>query len=270
MQIPADKWYSAIFQRLSRRQFEERSLPEEIIDRLSVVARQLNDDVPGARAVLVTENPSAVFKGAVGAYGKIKGAPAYVAFVGNMEDSSVQEKVGRLGEIFVLEATSLGLATCWIGAFFRPNLVRSQINIDSDEQVLAVSPIGFAKEHYTLEEKLMSGIVMSRKRKNLEELYLNKPTEPLSPWVQSALEAARIAPSAVNRQPWRFSVENEAIKISVDNSRDSYHISKRLDCGIAMAHIEIAANHEGVVGQWEHLSSPDVARFRKSNEVKVG
>jgi len=65
-------------------------------------------------------------------------------------------------------------------------------------------------------------------------------------WIISALEAARMAPSAVNRQPWRFSVEeDDSIKISVDSFRDPYRISKRLDCGIAMVHIEVGAGHIG-------------------------
>ena len=36
---------------------------------------------------------------------------------------------------------------------------------------------------------------------------------------------------------------------------------KRLDCGIAMLHIEVAALNCGVKGKWELLASPQVARF---------
>ncbi|AHF08429.1 hypothetical protein DESME_02545 [Desulfitobacterium metallireducens DSM 15288] len=42
----------------------------------------------------------------------------------------------------------------------------------------------------------------------------------------------------------------------------SYHISKRLDCGIAMAHLEIGAAHEGATCQWELLTGLEVARFK--------
>lgn len=197
------------------------------------------------------------------AYGKIRNAPAYAAFIGEMDDRNVQEKAGRLGEFLILEATSLGLGTCWVGASFRPDAVRSQIELKSDEQVLAVSPLGFVKEQYSLEEKLMAGLVKSSKRKSLEELWLEKPIGPVPRWISTSLEAARLAPSAVNRQPWRFSVEDKSIKLSVDNVKDSYHISKRLDCGIAMAHVEIAAVHSGEAGIWEYLSNPGVARFKK-------
>lgn len=261
MKIPVDKWYTAIFRRRSRRQLDGRALPGDIVDSLLDFSRQLNDQVKGARAVLVTENPDEVFKGAVGSYGKIKGAPAYVAFLGNIKDPHVQEKVGYLGEFFILEAISRGLATCWVGGFFRPEVVRDQIGITKDEQVLAVSPIGFAENRFTLEEKIMSGFATNYKRKNLKTLSSFVDRYPLPIWISSALEAARLAPSAVNRQPWRFSVENDTIKISVDNDRDSYHIST-LDCGIAMAHVELGANHEGFAGQWEYLSGLDVARFK--------
>lgn len=262
MQIPVDKLYSAIFQRRSRRRFDGRTLPHELIDDLQGFSEQVNGRVVGARSIVVTENPDNVFKGAIGSYGKIKGAPAYVAFIGNMQDVKVQEMVGYLGELFILGATSLGLGTCWVGGFFHPEVVQSQIRLADDEKVLAVSPLGFVNQKYSLEEKMMSGFATtSHKRKKLETMCLIETTESFPPWVRSALEAARLAPSAVNRQPWRFTVEEKTIKISVDSTKDSYNISKRLDCGIAMAHIEIGANQEGVTGKWEYLTGGDVARF---------
>ena len=65
----------------------------------------------------------------------------------------------------------------------------------------------------------------------------------------------------MNRQPWRFYVEPNGITISVDNSLLEWGISKRLDCGIAMLHIEVAALDSGVKGRWELLEAPQVARF---------
>jgi hypothetical protein len=262
MQIPVDKWYPAVFKRCSRRQFNARNLPESILSHLLSFTQNLNRHIQGARAVVVTDEPEEIFKGAIGSYGKIKGAPAYVAFLGNMKDPNVQEKVGILGEFFILEATSIGLATCWVGGFFKPDVAQAHINFDSDEQVIAISPLGFVEDKFTLEEKLMSSLVTSRKRKNLETLLVGSSEVPLSNWVSTALEAARLAPSAVNRQPWRFTLENEVLRVSVDNGRDSSHVSKRLDCGIAMAHIEVGAKYMGVTGEWKFLEGLDVAQFK--------
>lgn len=77
-------------------------------------SRELEKNIDGARAV-ITSNSDKVFRGAIGSFGKINGAPAYVAFIGNMEDLYVQEKVGYIGECFILEAAFLGLATCRAG-----------------------------------------------------------------------------------------------------------------------------------------------------------
>ncbi|MCK5654431.1 MAG: nitroreductase family protein, partial [Dehalococcoidia bacterium] len=75
------------------------------------------------------------------------------------------------------------------------------------------------------------------------------------------LEAATLAPSAINRQPWRFYVEPDSITVSIYGSRLEFGISKRLDCGIAMLHIEVAALDCGVQGKWEFLEAPKVSRF---------
>ena len=74
-------------------------------------------------------------------------------------------------------------------------------------------------------------------------------------------EAARLAPSAVNRQPWRFNVETNSITVSVNTPRREYGLSKRLCCGIAMLHIEVAALSCGASGSWTFLEPPLVARF---------
>lgn len=262
MQIPHEKWYDAVFQRRSRRQFNGKSLDSEVLTQLISFSNELNKESCGVRTKIVNHDPKDVFKGAIGSYGKIKGAPAYVAFIGNIEDSHVQEKVGYMGECFILEATSKGLATCWVGGFFRPEVVMKQISISEKEQVLAISPLGYALEQYSFEEKIMSGFASGHKRKDMEVLCLDGYKKNWPVWVKTALELGRLAPSAVNRQPWRFSVDTDAIKISVDNLKDSYHISKRLDCGIAMLHIEIGIKHEGLRGQWEYLDQSDVAIFK--------
>jgi len=80
-------------------------------------------------------------------------------------------------------------------------------------------------------------------------------------WVRIALEAARLAPSAMNRQPWGFEVAPGSITVSVRTGGPEMTISKRLDCGIAMLHIEVAAMSRGVRGSWEWLKPPGVARF---------
>jgi hypothetical protein len=260
MEIPHARWYPAIAIRRSRRLFDPTPIPAEFIGNLTTVCNEFRP-YSSARSVLISRSPDNVFKGAIGHYGKIKGTPACVAFIGDMRDPHIQEKVGYTGEGIILEATVLGLGTCWVGGFFRPQVAASLAHCTSNEKVLAVTPIGFPAEKVSLEERIMTGFGKTHKRKPLFELLTEGQLTILQEWVQKALEAARLAPSAVNRQPWRFSVSSNSITVSTDDLHDSYHISKRMDCGIAMLHIETAAIACGVMGGWEFHSPPEVAQF---------
>jgi nitroreductase len=161
----------------------------------------------------------------------------------------------------VLEATAMELGTCWVGGFFRKSEAAKVLRIGRREKVFAVTPVGRAVDSHTLEERTMKALARSHQRRSLVELVDPAALEKAPGWMVAALEAARVAPSAVNRQPWRFRLGVDRITVSVDRPGFHLGISKRLDCGIAMLHIEVAAIAEGVRGTWELLESPGVASF---------
>jgi len=216
---------------------------------------------PNARSCLVTESVKDVFKSIIGSYGKIKGAPAFIAFIGNMNSASVQEEVGYTGEGVILEATTLGLNTCWVAGFFKPESVVSLVEIKSNERVLAVTPVGYARRFESLEEQLMTGFGRTHQRVPISKLMSKMRNDELPEWIRASIQAARLAPSAVNRQPWGFNVQDGSITVYVRTGGSEFSVSKRLDCGIAMLHIEVAALNCGVRGDWQLLKAPRVARF---------
>ncbi len=247
MELPVVSWYKAIFVRRSRRTLLNDPLPQEKLD---VLRRSCHDFRPftGARAAVVLEPGTDVFKGIVGAYGKIKNASCYVAFIGDMQKTHVQEAVGYTGEGIILQATALGLATCWVGGFFRPEIVKNHLMLQEHERVLAVTPVGLAPDSFSFQEKFMSGFGQMHRRKPLPNMISGNT--PLSPWMRSALQAARLAPSAVNRQPWRFIIGERSLTVTSNKGPNSYNIARRLDCGIAMLHLELGARFAGAQGSW--------------------
>jgi hypothetical protein len=210
----------------------------------------------------VTESADSVFKGIIGSYGRIKNAPAFIAFIGKMDGPFVQEQVGYTGEGIILEATALGLSTCWVGGFFRAEIAASLAEVSHGERVLAVTPVGYARESESLQEKLMTGFARSHNRVAISKLARGLPREKWPDWVNPSLEAARRAPSAANRQPWGFDVQDDGITVFVRTAGPEFNVSKRLDCGIAMLHLEVAALDSGCRGKWEFLPSPQVAIFK--------
>lgn len=261
MNIPYSRWFRVIEKRRSRRRFDLKPLEATV---LSQIACACTDFRPfrNARAAVITESPDKVFKGAIGPYGKIKGAPAFIAFIGNMDSPNVWEQVGYTGEGIILEAEALNLATCWVAGFFRPKMVASLTEIGKGERVLAVTPIGYAARSHSLEERVMTGFGLTHRRRPLSGLVTGLLEPEWPQWAKLALEAARLAPSAVNRQPWRFKVEPDSVTVSVNTIGREYGLSKRLCCGIAMLHIEVAALTCGMRGSWEFLEPPLVARFK--------
>lgn len=259
MQLPVKRWYPAIKTRHSRRQYNRMSLKENHLALLMETLKNFHP-FPDVRAVLVTESPEEVFKGLIGSYGRVNGAPAYLAFIGDDKSPTVNENLGYLGEGLILEATTLGLGTCWIAGSFNSEKVKSKIEISPDEKVFAVTPVGYTGDK-TWGEKFMSFAIKSQKRKEISEI-IDGSVEKLLPWAKTAIESARLAPSAVNRQPWLFRMNDDStVTISEDNKKSIGHLSKRLDCGIAMLHFQLAAAQAGVLGSWEYLESPAVARF---------
>ncbi len=266
MDIPFSRWHSAIKKRRSRRHFDpHRPIEPDILAKLDTLCNQFTP-FPNTRSRLVTKSVDNVFKGIIGRYGKIKGAPAFIAFIGDMNSPFVQEEVGYTGEGIILEATALGLNTCWVGGFFRPESVASLIEIGSKERVLAVTPVGYARKFESLEEKLMTGFGRTHKRLSISKLVNGMEIVKWPEWARASLEAARLAPSAVNRQPWGFNVEANGITVFVRTSGPEFNVSKRLDCGIAMLHIEVAALSSGVKGDWKLLEAPGVGRFCTVND----
>ncbi len=256
------QWYTAINARISRRKYEKgKPITADARQRLQEVCSRFKP-FSGVRMEFVAEPPDDVFANAVGFYGNIKGAPAFLAFVGDSSDPNVQEKMGYTGEAAILEATVLGLGTCWVALTYNARRVKSLIKLEKNEEIICVSPVGYTSDKWSFEEKVQSGFGSNHKRRPLQSMVSGIPSAKWPVWAKAAVEAARLAPSAVNRQPWHFHIEEDSITVSVKGRGPEFNVAMRLDCGIAMLHIELGALSRGAAGKWELLQHPQVARFR--------
>jgi len=259
----ADRWLEVVPMRRSRRSYTGEHMPSESLDVLEALAADLRPWA-NARGVVIREAPASVFLGIVGSYGGISGAPSAVVLVGGKNVPG--EWVGYIGEALVLEATALGLDTCWVGGFFSAAATRRVVPMADGERAHAVIALGHAQECVSRRERVLFGQGRAKCRRALEEIAPGAARWPT--WARRGLEAVRVAPSAMNRQPWRFIYDEgseraeEAVTVSFEGA-DAPRISKRLDCGIAMLHFELGAMAEGVRGAWEFLDSLQVARFAR-------
>lgn len=213
---------------------------------------------PGARAIVLAEAPPEIFTGwLLGVYGKVS-SPSALVFVGDRRLPDAAARTGYTAEGAALEATALGFSTCWIGGGVRRREVMWMLGLEEHEHVYSISALGYSHEDKTLGERATAGMARAGSRRSLEAIAPGSEFWP--EWVKSGLELVRVAPSATNRQPWRFALEGRSVRLFFEG-RDTPVISKRLDCGIAMLHFELGARSAGVEGRWELLEGNDVARW---------
>ncbi|MDR3687090.1 MAG: nitroreductase family protein [Coriobacteriia bacterium] len=256
----AAEWLGAASRRRSRRAFEPTDAEPSRLARLSTLCDEWHP-YPDARVVLVAHPAIDIFTGIVGSYGKVKGAPHVLVFIGDERTEFTDQHVGYTGEAIVLEATVLGLATCWVGGFFSAKRVAQIVELGPGERAYAVSPLGTPLNSDSLVERTMAGMAGARKRKRVTEIAPGIEQGDWPTWAVAAVETARVAPSAMNRQPWRFRFEDGGLVIAKDAPFETPKVTKRFDIGIAMLHVELAAHAHGLTGRWTDLVGSDVARF---------
>ncbi len=260
--MPVAEWASAITIRRSVRTFTGQPVDAGALGDL----RDFCSGLPGtsvARIVVAEEVPPDLFTGVIiGSYGRVVGARSALVVIGRSEARAAQESMGYLGEAALLQATAMGLGTCWIAGSFKREIASKLAEVGEDEQIFAVSPVGHAEERPRRGERLLKAAVRAKKRRPIDDMASGFDADQWPDWAAEGVRLARIAPSAANRQPWRFDFEPGAVTVSVVDRGVDGSISRLLDVGIAMLHFEIGARLMGVAGVWQLLEPPAVARYQ--------
>jgi nitroreductase len=199
MDVKAE-WYDQIPRRISRRRYDGRPVAGELREQLGEFCAGASAAVEAeqVRVLLVDDPRRQLFTGLVGGYGKVAGTSLAAAFVGRAAGGGVpdvvQDAAGYLGEAFILEATRLGLGTCWIAASF-DKAAAGLLGLEDDERVVAVTPVGYPTEQQPGGERLLRTLVKASARHSVEKLAPGILDGGWPDWAVSAVQAARLAPS---------------------------------------------------------------------------
>jgi nitroreductase len=213
----------------------------------------------GASPEVVSDRASPGLR--LGTWGIVRGAPSFVAGGVRRGPTALLDFGWALEEI-VLEITERGLGTCWLaGTFFRAGFARA-IDLQKDELLPAVTPVGRVRHRPTLLDATMRAGAGSSGRRPWRSLFfegeLGRPLtqRTAGPWAP-CLEAVRRAPSASNAQPWRIvrEADRPAFRLLVA-ARGVSASWRRLDAGIALCHFHLAARQLGLPGDWRLLAPP--------------
>ena len=193
----------------------------------------------------------------------ISGTDTYIA--GKMRRADhAEEAFGYTFEKVVLFAESLGVGTTWIAGTMNRDAFERAMDLLDDEVMPCVSPLGYPAKKMSIREALMRKGVKADSRLDFRQLFFEGSfdvslTTDKAGKLAEVLEAVRLAPSAVNKQPWRIVVCGDKVHFYEKQSRGYVDGSgwdiQKIDMGIALCHFELAAQECGFSVSFE-LNDP--------------
>lgn len=201
--------------RHSVRQYLNKPIEKEKKEILNNTANFINQKT-GLNIKMFYDEPS-VFKSILAHYGKFKNVTNYIVLAGNKNS---EEELGYYGETLVLTAQELGLNTCWTALTYNKSNIK--INLGKQEKVHCVIALGYGETQ---------GV--QRKSKTVDQvlkLIGDKPS-----YLDEAVEACLLAPTAMNQQKFKIICENGKIDIK----KNGIGFYTDMDLGIVKCHFEM-------------------------------
>ena len=224
------EWADAVYRRSAVRQYT--GAPDEAqLARLGQLARKLSWQGVTIR----------LFQGP-GLRSSIRGTDVYAVIVA--KQGTPMENEGYMGEALVLEATAMGLGTCWLAKGFYADVISQNVKLANDEAIHCVIAIGKC-----------SLPTFAPKRSPIEKIcgMTEAQLDAVGAWQAAAVKAARVAPSAMNLQQWRLKVTGADITFSDEALFFKKYTA--LDRGICMLHAAVGAASLGRSPRWKKVDN---------------
>ena len=260
-----------IRERHSVREYDGKPLAQAELDALGAVVGECARE-SGLDIQLVGDNPEAF--NVIARFGLIRGCLTHIAFVvddGKASDATsgtntaaeaaatgtatgaaadgvaetgcaemrgarrtaVDEAIGYWGQKIVLAAQDMGLNTCWCALCSRK---KSRAVVAPGKKVRLIIAVGHGKTQG-----------FPRKTKNVEALSSVECAKAPA-WFAAAMEAAQLAPTAMNNQNFKITLLRDGKTVRIDAPQSGLNA---IDEGIVRRNFEIAANEAGADWRWE-------------------
>ena len=222
-----------IRERHSVREYDGKPLLRAEFDALGAVVEECARE-SGLDIQLVGDNPE-VFN-VIARFGLIRGCRTHVAFVvddGKARGVAADEAIGYWGQKIVLAAQDMGLNTCWCALCSRK---KSRAVVAPGKKIRLIIAVGHGKTQG-----------FSRKTKSVEALSSAECAKAPA-WFAVAMEAAQLAPTAMNNQNFKIMLLSDAKTVRIDAPQSGLNV---IDEGIVRCNFEVAANEAGADWRWE-------------------
>ncbi|WP_414469696.1 nitroreductase family protein [Methanobacterium sp. ACI-7] len=224
-------YYDMIFKRKSVKRYDLTPLDDNILKDISNHLNNLKplyDDIKTEVKILLLDE--------VEAKKKKKQAPHYVAVFSEPKGGYLVNAGYLLQEMdLLLSGNDIG--SCWLGSP-RP---KEEVLKNSDLEFVIVVAFGMPQDPDSLHRSSVSEF----KRKSLSEISKVKGADEI-------IEAARLAPSSGNNQPWFFTGDKDLMHVYgtkpyavKEHKAAKVKNYSSISVGIALYHLKVAAEHFG-------------------------
>lgn len=255
------KYMEKIEKRKSIREFRGKELEagtiREIEEKFSGLHR-LIPYIPVELAVR-TGDVKQRLEGVAGYRGNSFMAPAYLIVLSGKDDNYM-ENAGYITEDLCLTLTEMGISHCWL-TVENSDAVKKAALIDSDKEAVTVIACGYGKREKMKKrlDILNPSNVLFRKREGhvapkiaQEELvYQSRWGNPvdwdqggMDPLMDQAFYAASLAPSFLNRQPYRYLLKDRLVILCVKREEMTLDQDTFLDLGATMMNFDAIASQQ--------------------------
>lgn len=189
--------YEAVYARKSVRCFAKEAVSGKTIESIRKFYQEMEGLFGGIETELVILENRKEKRSFMG-FASVK-APYYLALYTSNQEKCMMN-AGYVMQQLALYLCSRGLGSCFVGM----NVLRPRLRKRGDKILACLLAFGKSKGSYTRKP-------VDARRQDLKELCIFKEKPRL--WMTQLLEAARLAPSSMNSQPWRFVVYDNRIHI---------------------------------------------------------
>lgn len=185
----------ALYGRHAVRSYVPCPIKEETADALRVEIEKSNREA-GLHFQLVTDEPEA-FGGFRARLAGFSGVSSYVALAGP-HSRDLEERVGYYGQRLALRIQMLGLNTCWAAGSFRRGKCRW--DPEKGDRLVCLLAAGY-------------GTTPGHPHESRSVDSVCRADRPIPEWFRLGVEAALLAPTAMNRQNFYLTLEGNTVRL---------------------------------------------------------
>lgn len=241
----------------SVRDYKKTTVKPEILNELKHFYEKGKKLVNEIEIEVFIKNKDEVFEqleGIAGYKENMLEAPHYIVILSDENDYYI-ENTGYIAQGLILKASELGVSSCWI-TFKDGDEIKKNLMIDSDKKLTALIALGYDDNKIKVFNDANLGYNPSKAEIKIVEdntshrldvedvVFMNEwgncaDADDLSNrGLLDGFNYARLAPSTLNRQPWRFILDDNLVILTIRYDANINEYEDKIDTGIVMLYFE--------------------------------